>query len=164
VKIVVTLVAVLVGAFVLERAKVPAGALLGGVLGAAVVNVLWVEGAAALSPSVRFVAFALLGWSIGSTITRDSLQSLSDHAALLGIAVVVLLLFSGVLAVVLAKVGGLDSMTSYLATSPGALSQMSVMASELGADPLIVVSVHTTRVIIVLLSAPLITRLLTRAG
>ncbi len=159
-KLLVTLLAVLLGASLFERLHVPAGALLGGALGAGLINTLVPQGVANVTPPVRFVAFAILGWSIGSTISRESLTALRSHALLLGTAIVVLLAFSGLLAVVLTHVGGLDPMTSYLATSPGALSQMTVMAGDLGADPLIVISVHTTRVIIVLLSAPIVTRLL----
>lgn len=159
-KLLITLAAVFAGAFLLERLHVPAGALLGGALGAGLINTLYAQGVANVTPPVRFVAFAILGWSIGSTISRESLGALRAHALLLGAAIVVLLAFSGLLAVLLTKVGGLDPMTSYLATSPGALSQMTVMAGDLGADPLIVISVHTTRVIIVLLSAPIVTRLL----
>ena len=159
-KLLITLAAVFVGAFLLDRMHVPAGALLGGALGAGLVNTLYAQGVSNVTPPVRFVAFAVLGWSIGATISRASLGALREQALLLGAAIVVLLAFSGLLAVILAKFGGLDPMTSYLATSPGALSQMTVMAGDLGADPLIVISVHTTRVIIVLLSAPVVTRLL----
>ncbi|MDA3038702.1 MAG: AbrB family transcriptional regulator [Actinomycetota bacterium] len=162
-KLLITLAAVFAGAFLLDRLRLPAGALLGGALGAGLVNTLYAQGVSNVAPTVRFVAFALLGWAIGSTISRQSLGALRDHALLLGAAILVLLAFSGLLAVILTKVGGLDPMTSYLATSPGALSQMTVMAGDLGADPLIVISVHTTRVIIVLLSAPIITRLLQSA-
>lgn len=163
-KLFVTLLAVLAGASLFERFHVPAGALLGGALGAGLINTLASEGVANVTPPVRFVAFAILGWSIGSTISRESLMALRSHVVLLGAAIVVLLAFSGLLAVVLTRFGGLDPMTSYLATSPGALSQMTVMAGDLGADPLIVISVHTTRVIIVLLSAPIVTRLLQNAS
>ncbi len=159
-KLLVTLLAVRVGASLFEHFKMPAGALLGGALGAGLVNTLAAGGVTNITPPVRFVAFAILGWSIGPTISRESLRALRSHALLLGAAIIVLLAFSGLLAAMLTRVGGLDPMTSYLATSPGALSQMTVMAGDLGADPLIVISVHTTRVIIVLLSAPIVTRLL----
>lgn len=163
-KLLITLLAVLVGASLFERLQLPAGALLGGALGAGLVNTLAPGGVTNVSPPVRLVAFAILGWSIGSTISRESLSALRSHALLLGAAIVVLLAFSGLLAVMLTRFGGLDPMTSYLATSPGALSQMTVMAGDLGADPLIVISVHITRVMIVLLSAPIVTRLLQGAS
>ncbi len=159
-KLVVTLVAVFGLAFVFERLRVPAGALLGAVVGAAVVNLMAAEGAWSLPGPARFVAFVLLGWGIGAGVSRESLTALSDNLLVLGGSVVAIVVSSALVGVALATWSDLSPTTSYLATSPGALSQMTVMADDLDADPLVVVAIHTTRVVVVLALAPIATRLL----
>ena len=64
----------------------------------------------------------------------------------------------GALAVLLNHVAGLSGITAFLASSPGALSQMAVLSKETGGDTLLVVAVHTIRVIAVLVVAPVIAR------
>lgn len=159
-KLLITLAAVLVGAGLFTVLKVPAGALLGGVAGAAFVNLATDAGVVEVPSWLRFIGFAILGWAIGSTVTTDSLRALAANAPALAAAVLGILATSGVIAVVLARFSNLDIMTSYLATSPGALSQMSITAKELQADAVTVITVHTARVIAVLITVPIITRFL----
>jgi uncharacterized protein len=159
-RLVVTVTAVLLGAFVFDRLHVPAGALLGAVVGAAAVNLIG-DGVTGSSGVLQFLAFAVLGWSIGESVTRGAARQLASQILVISIIVVVLVLAGAVLAVLLSRFGPLDGTTAYLATSPGALSQMAALASDTGADGLLVVTVHTIRVITVVLVAPVVIRLIT---
>lgn len=155
-----SLLAALAGAFVLERLKVPSGALLGAMLGVTLHNLLWRQ-VIALPRSLTFLAYVGLGWAIGYGVTRSSLGELRRAALpILGV-VLALMVVGGLLAALLVSFAKIDVVTAYLAASPGALSQMTVLSKETGSDTLLVVTVHTVRVIAVLLAAPLVTRWLT---
>ncbi len=156
---VATIVVVIVFALIFDRLEVPAGSLLGAGLGAALMNL--VGGGVTEGPdSVVTAAFIVLGWKIGQSVTGEALSELgSQLPAILGI-VVFLVAAGGVAAWALVGLGVLDTQTAYLATSPGALSQMSALAADGSADGLFVVTVHTVRVLVVVLVAPLVVRLL----
>lgn len=112
-----------------------------------------------LPDPARFLAFAALGWLVGQAFTRETIRVLSRSLVPIVGAVVALLVFSAVLGLLLTRVAGLDPATSYLATSPGALSQMSAIAASVGADASVVVTVHTLRVVSLMVVAPWIGRL-----
>ena len=159
-----TAVAALLGAALLERLGVPAGSLLGAVVGVALLNVVGDLGPATELPeSGRFLAYAALGWLVGQGVTRGTLATL--RVALLPMVAIigVLLLVGLALGWVLARAGVMDPATAYLATSPGALSQMTAVAQSVGADAALVTSVHTARVVVLLVAAPLIGRLAVQA-
>ncbi len=155
-----TVLAALVGGFVCDRLQVPAGSFLGAVAGVAVVNLALAEGATAIPGWGRFLAFVALGWAVGESVTRETLGQLREALPAVVTIVVVLLVVGGLLALVLTRTGVLDAHTAYLATSPGALSQMVALADDTRADVLLVVTVHTIRVLAVVLVAPIVVRLL----
>lgn len=156
----VTALAALAGAALFEWLGVPAGALLGAVVAVALLNTVSDLGpAAALPGPARFLAYALLGWLVGGGVTRDTLRSLGRAALPVTVIVVALLVVGLVLGWVLARTGVMDPATAYLATSPGALSQMAAVANATGADAALVTSVHTARVVVLIVLAPLIGRL-----
>jgi uncharacterized membrane protein AbrB (regulator of aidB expression) len=73
----------------------------------------------------------------------------------------VVLLGSGViLAIVFTRLGLVDIGTAYLGTSPGAMSILTVLAFDSQAQPMLVVCFHFIRVVFVILTAPLIFKLL----
>ncbi|MEQ8719086.1 MAG: AbrB family transcriptional regulator [Acidimicrobiales bacterium] len=158
-----TMAVALVGAAVFELLRVPAGALIGSLVGVAAYNIAVTAGAATLPGWSRFVAFAVLGWLIGQSMTRETLVSL--RADLWSITVIVgsLMAVSAVVAIVLTRTGVLDGTTAFLASSPGGLSQMTALGNALDADVAYVATVHLTRVVLVLLSAPLVARLVDAA-
>lgn len=160
-RIALTLLAALAGAYVFERLRVPAGSLLGAAVVVAAVNLVGVVEVPALPGNVRFVAFAVLGWLVGQSIDRDSLSELRASLPVVGATVVFLVVAGGLLAVLLTRWGGVDQGTAYLATSPGALSQMVALSEEARADTLLVVTVHTARLVAVILVSPIVTRILT---
>jgi uncharacterized protein len=153
-----TLLAALIGGFVFDRLKVPAGALIGAMVGVAAVN-LSGSSTAGTGSVLRFVAFAIIGWELGSQVTRETLSAVRDAAGPIMIVVVGLLAAAAGLGWVLYR-AGLDPLTSFLASSPGALSQMAALSADFGANAVVVTVVHLIRVLIVILTAPIIARLL----
>lgn len=144
-------------AFLFERLGVPAGALIGAMVGVAT---LGLAGAPTSGPGslLRFGAFVVIGWELGSQVTKETLVSVRQAAMPMLVVVGGLLIASGLLALVLRR-AGLDPVTAFLAASPGGLSQMAALSTEFGANAVLVSVVHLIRIITVLFAAPVIARL-----
>jgi membrane AbrB-like protein len=138
---------------------VPAGGVLGAVVGAVCVN-LWRPGDRLPRP-FREAGKILLGTVVGLSFAPALMSTIV--AALLPIAVgVALLIVSGLAVSVLLHVRfGWDLPTALYAATPGGLSELAIVAHEEGAQGHIVIAVHTVRVAtIVILGPPLLTLLL----
>ncbi|QRM56964.1 AbrB family transcriptional regulator [Sinorhizobium sp. BG8] len=103
-------------------------------------------------------SFALLGWNIGLGFTRSIL--LHARRALLPtlVSIIVLIAFSGVLAALLIVVLGVDPLTAYLATSPGGLDSIAVIAASSNVDLPFIMALQTLRLVIVTLIGPALAR------
>ena len=105
------------------------------------------------------VGYALIGWSIGLRFTRPILM----HAArllprILG-AIIVLIAVCGVLALALSAIADVDLLTAYLATSPGGLDTVAIIAVSTNIDLPFVMAMQTSRFLCVLLLGPSLARL-----
>lgn len=149
----------LAGAYLFERLRVPAGALIGAMLAAAALNLSGL-GTAESPEWLRFGSYAVIGWILGTQFTRDTVETL--RGAILPIAVVVVsLLAAAALITVALRVMGLDVATAFLAASPGGISQMAAISAEVGANGALVATAHLVRVIVVVLTAPLVAKVIT---
>jgi len=153
-----TLGVALAGAAIGSRLRIPAGGLMlpmaAGVL-LQDLGVLRIE----LPPALLAVSYALIGWSIGLRFTRPILM----HAArllprILG-AIVVLIAVCGLLALALSAIADVDLLTAYLATSPGGLDTVAIIAASTNIDLPFVMAMQTSRFLCVLLLGPSLARL-----
>lgn len=140
-----------------RRLRVPAGAFLapfaiGSTL--SLTGTLHVE----LPQWLLALAFALLGWNIGLGFTRSILQHARRAVLPTIVSIVVLIAFSGVLAVMLVATLGIDPMTAYLATSPGGLDSIAVIAASSNVDLSFVMALQTARLVIITVAGPFIAR------
>jgi membrane AbrB-like protein len=145
------------------RLKIPAGALLLSMIAAA---------AAAASGRVAVVmpwwlvagAYAAIGWYVGLAFTRDVVRyALRSLPTLIGST----LLLIGLCAAVGEALRGLlhaDPLTVYLATSPGGLDSVAIIALGSGANVPLVLAIQTLRVFFVILTGPAIARLIARTA
>ncbi len=151
-----TMLVVAAGAMLFERLQVPAGALIGGMVAALVLN-LTTSDMPALPEWARFASFAALGWMLGHQFTRETLATLQK--ALLPIVIVVVTLLGAALVVALALQRlGLDPATAFLSATPAGISQMAALSVDVGADSSVVVATHLVRVITVVTIAPFVVR------
>lgn len=153
-----TLLAALAGGVLFDRLNVPAGPLIGAMVGAAAVNLL---GSQASGPPalLRFAAFLVIGWELGAQIDRSAVEQM--RGAIVPILVVVGgLLATGALLAMILHAAGLDPITAFLSAAPGGLSQIGALAVEFRANAVVVSIVHLIRVIAVIVIAPLVIRLL----
>src|ERR1700729_1619066 len=112
-------------------------------------------------PLLTHVVLLLLGISLGSLMSRQLLQHVGAYP--LTIALLALATFCTTFgsSYYLQRMHGWDQTSAFLAGSPGALSQITMLAAEKGADVPAIAVVQTVRVIILTAALPM---LLTLSG
>lgn len=153
-----TLLAAAGAGLLARRLGIPGGLILGAMVGAGAVTLLSGRPAPVPRPLVDG-AFVLIGTAIGVTITRQTVRNLG-RVLVPALLAAVLIILAGLLIAYLLRALGLAPPGDLLATSPGALSVMSAMAIEQGTGAVEVAMFHLVRVVLVLLSLPLLVHLL----
>src|ERR1700722_8088285 len=107
-------------------------------------------------PILTQTVLVLLGISLGSLVSRQLLQHLGAYP--LTIALLALATFCSTFgsSVYLQRFHGWDQTSAFLAGSPGALSQIAMLAAEKGADVPAIAVVQTMRVIILTAALPML--------
>ena len=155
--------AVASGGLVMGRLlKVPAGALLCSLAIGAALNL---GGIAQVSPPrlVMLPAYVVIGWRIGLGFTRETLQASARALPGLVIASTLLLAFGCAMAALLVHFAGIDPLTAYLATSPGGIDAVAVIASTSTANVPVVMALQVTRLLLVMMIGPALARALPAA-
>jgi uncharacterized protein len=108
-------------------------------------------------------AYALLGLHIGLGFRRDGLLHAGQALPVVIGAALFLIGFCGLLAWGLARLTHMDALTAYLATSPGGIDTVAVIAASTPrVDLPFVLAFQSVRLLIVIVLAPPITRLVVR--
>jgi membrane AbrB-like protein len=98
----------------------------------------------------------LLGISLGSLMSRQLLQHLGAYPLTLALLALATFCSTFGSSVYLQRIHGWDRTSAFLAGSPGALSQITMLAIEKGADVSAIAVVQTVRVIILTAALPLL--------
>src|ERR1700681_1854504 len=101
----------------------------------------------------------LLGISLGSLVSRQLIQHVSSYPLTIGLLALATFCSTFGSSLYLQRVHGWDSTSALLAGSPGALSQITILAVEKGADVAGIAVVQTMRVIILTAALPLLVAL-----
>ena len=141
IRFVITLCVMLAGAFLGQRFRIPAGALLLPALAGAV---LQSSGTVALRVTLPIFRLAL----------RTLPQMLASIAGLM--------LLCGGMAWILTKLLHVDLLTAYLATSPGGLDTVAIIAAGSRVDIAFVMALQTLRLFTILLTGPAMARFISR--
>jgi membrane AbrB-like protein len=139
------------GALLLTWLRVPAGTLVGAVLGSAAVGGLVKAEPHPLQRWVRTAGLVLIGCVSGARLDAESLEMMGLVALPVLAVVMVLLALNAALARWLVKRRQIDPTTAVLACAPGGLSELSVLAVKEGADVGTVTVIHLVRVLLVVL-------------
>lgn len=156
-----TLLVMVVGAWLGQKLRIPSGALL---LPALMGATLHGTGVATLQVPewLLALAYALIGWSVGLRFTRPifllALRTLPQMIA----SIIGLMLLCGGLAWMLTRVLHVDLMTAYLATSPGGLDTVAIIAAGSRVDIAFVMALQTLRLFTILLTGPAMARFISR--
>jgi len=112
---------------------------------------------------VLAAAYASLGWRIGLSFTRDALIHAGRALPVVLTAALSLMGLCAALAWCLTRFAHTDALTAYLATSPGGLDSVAIIAASTPhVDLPFVMALQSVRLVFVICLAPLITRLVVR--
>jgi uncharacterized protein len=158
-----TLAVALAGAWGALKLKIPAGALLGPMILGAVLHGAGVL-RIALPAAVLDAAYLAIGLTIGLLYTRATVRYVVRVLPQLLVSTVVLIALCGASAALLVATVHVDALTAYLATTPGGLDSVTVIALGSGANVPLVLAVQTLRVFVVLLTGPSVAKLIARVA
>ena len=141
-----------------KKAGVPAGAITCSIIGAAAFNLITDHGfmPLRLRQFIQLFAGALIGCTVGREQVRLILRIWP--AVLMSVAGFVLL--DLIAAWVIHKRTGMDVITALFASAPGGVTDMALIAEDMGADSVKIAAMHTLRLIGVELTFPLLISLL----
>ena len=148
-----TLVAAIAAASVGAWLRMPAGTML---LPLAATTALHVMGYITLQLPEWLLAlgYGLIGWRIGLSFTRRILRHAASALPQIVGSILVLMAFSGGLAFLLWSLHGIDPLTAYLATSPGGLDSIAIIAATTPVDMSFIMALQTMRLILIILIGP----------
>jgi membrane AbrB-like protein len=145
-----------------RRLKLPAGALICAMAIGAALNLFDIARVSPPRP-LMIPVYVVIGWRIGLGFTRETLSVSARALPRLALASAVLLAFGGAMAWVLVRFAGVDPLTAYLATSPGGMDAVAVIAATSAADVPFVMALQVVRFLMVMIAGPaLATRLAAR--
>jgi len=110
----------------------------------------------ALPPIATQTILVLLGISLGSLVSRQLLQHIGAYPLTIGLLALATFCSTFGSSLYLQRFHGWDRTSAFLAGSPGALSQIVILAAEKGADVPAIAVVQTLRVIILTAALPLL--------
>lgn len=146
------------GAALASAMGLPGGLVFGSTIGAGAV-VLGRHRAWQVPARVRDVVMVAVGVTVGIRVTPDTIGVLGTTLGGAVLASLLLVAAGWAIAAVLTRLG-VDVPGGLMATSPGALEVLTVIALEDGEGPLEVALFHTVRVVLVMVSIPLLLLLL----
>lgn len=117
-----------------------------------------------LPPWLLAVSYAMVGWSIGLNFTRPILRHATRALPQIVGSIIILIAFCGGLGFMISHLLGIDPLTAYLATSPGGMDSVAIIAAAAQhVDISFVMALQSARFLVVLLVGPSVARLVARA-
>src|SRR5262249_4036169 len=113
-----------------------------------------------LPPWLLAASYAVLGWSVGLGFTRAILSHARRALPQGLLAIFIIIAVSGALALILVAAAGIDPLSAYLATSPGGMDTVAIIAASSNVDLPFVMALQTVRFVIVLFAGPPLARLI----
>ncbi|SNB61642.1 hypothetical protein SAMN07250955_102310 [Arboricoccus pini] len=155
------LLLVVVGAWLGRVLRLPAGPMLVPLVVGSCLNVLGLV-MLDLPEWLLACSYMLVGWTIGLRFTGKSLRHAAHAMPQTLAATLILIAFCGALSWVLVQTVGLDPLTAYLATSPGGMDSVAIIAASSNVDMSFVMAFQTVRFVLVLMTGPALARLIAR--
>lgn len=115
-----------------------------------------------LPPWLLAITYAVIGWTIGLRFTPATLGHAMRAFPIVLASILVLIAVCGGAAWALVHFAGIDPLTAYLATSPGGMDSIAIIAASTPVDVAFVMTMHMARFLLVLLLGPAIARWLSR--
>lgn len=114
-----------------------------------------------LPPTFMALCYAMIGWSIGLRFTRPTVRYALHVLPQVTASILTLIAFCGLFAAGLVWLAGLDPLSAYLATSPGGVDTVAIIAASSPHVRLpFVMAMQTVRILLVLITGPTLARIL----
>lgn len=152
-RILLTLAASAAAGLFLRRRRVPAGMLIGAIAGAALLSAL---GVGYVPRQAKTVSQLVAGIFIGCSASRDDLRQLRDFYKPVLVVTVSLLLLNLVIGTALYAISYGDLLTCLICAVPGGISDVTLIAVDLGTDPSKVLVIHFFRLVVGVVVFPLL--------
>ncbi|MDE2074653.1 MAG: AbrB family transcriptional regulator [Alphaproteobacteria bacterium] len=156
-----TLGFVLVGGAIGQALRIPSGAMLVPMIVGAILRAMGLIHFQLPEWLLAF-AYAVIGWRIGLSFTPEVLHHAARAFARILASILLLIAFAFGLAFLLTRLFGIDLLTAYLATSPGGMDSVAIIAASSHVDMSFVMALQTVRFFMVILLGPVIARTLAR--
>lgn len=115
-----------------------------------------------LPPALLYAAFAVIGLWVGLKFERAILLHAIRALPIMLIGCISLIALCGVSALLLVWIVDVDPLTAYLATTPGALEAVTILAMSSNSDISYILSLQTVRLLIVISTGPLLAKMICR--
>lgn len=153
---------VLAGLALARWARIPAATLLWPLGVAVALSVTGLSHGAAVPLPLVDLAYAVIGLGVGLTFTRASVGAVARVLPLATAVLLGLLVAVAAVSVPLLRAVGFSTLDAYLASTPGGLSAVLAVAASRGGDATLVLAVQVLRLLVVVLTAPLVAAVLRR--
>jgi membrane AbrB-like protein len=152
-----TLALAVVGPFIAQKLRIPAGAFLVPIVIGIVLThfgLMTVE----LPEWLLAGSYAFIGWNIGLRFTRSLLVHAARALPRILVCIFAMIGLCGGVAGLLVIGAGVDPLTAYLATSPGGVDSVAIIAASSNVDISFVMAMQTVRLLAVLFLGPALTK------
>lgn len=153
---------VLAGLALARWVRIPAATLLWPLGVSVALSVTGLSHGAVVPVPLVDVAYAVIGLGVGLTFTRASVGAVARVLPLATAVLVGLLVAVAAVSVPLLRAVGFSTLDAYLASTPGGLSAVLAVAASRGSDTTLVLAVQVLRLLVVVLTAPLVATVLRR--
>ncbi|RCK43152.1 ammonia monooxygenase [Thalassospira profundimaris] len=141
--------------------RIPSGALLLPIITVMVLHINgWLE--VELPEWFLGLTYAIIGWTIGLKFTPAVLHHAASALPKILLSIVVLIGFCAGISVLLVHFLDVDPLTAYLATSPGGLDSVAIIAASTHVDLPFILVMQSARFFMVLLIGPPLARFMAR--
>lgn len=161
-QILLTLLCAFAVGYFLDRVHMPGGMMVGAVIGACALGVFTEQ---ALMPGpAKTIAQIIAGAFIGSGIKREDIREMRTILKPALILLPCLLAVNIVTGLLIYRTGTMDLLTALMCCTPGGISDIPMIAADMGADPSFVVVMQFVRLVMGIGVFPLMIRFVTGGG
>jgi uncharacterized protein len=147
------------GGFIGYKLRIPAGTLLFSFLAVAAARLLIKQLEGNMPAFINFLPQVLIGLVIGQQFTRGVFAQIAQMWGFVLFSVLALVIVGVISAILLIKFAGFSPSTAYISTSPGTATAMIAMAIDQGVNVPMVSIFHLTRIFFILMTGPIILKL-----
>lgn len=162
VQILLTLACALAVGILLDRIHMPGGMMVGAVIGACALGVITQQ--ANMPSPAKTIAQIIAGAFIGSGIKRDEVREMRTIVKPALILLPCLLAVNIAAGLLVFKTGTMDLLTALMCCTPGGISDIPMIAADMGADASVVVVMQFVRMVMGIGVFPLMIRFIAGAG